>query len=784
LKTSPSKRGIASWLLSIQLVAACALSLLPSAFGQLAPEEPMPVIRDVRVEFTGVANVSPGVVRANMSVREGMEYDELVIDRDIRSLYRTGLFEFIEIKQAPAGPGQIDLIVSVRPKYRVGAIRFEGNSRVGDRRLRREIETRSNAALNERQIKTDSEKIFAFYQKAGYSQARVDFSIDRNLTSGTGDVIFRINEGPKVRVRNIIFEGNTNLSDRRLRREMETRRWHLFSWLTGKGRFRDDTFEDDLEKVRDYYREQGYLDVEISQANVRFTYPSPDRMVITVPVEEGRQYRVGDISFTGNELHPAELLRLILRVRSGDIFAPTKLDDDVERISDFYGRDGYLDTRVRLQRMPNIQTGNIDIVYQVAESERFSVETVRIEGNTKTKSIVILRELTLGPGEVFDSVRMKASRMRLENTRFFDEVNAVPESTNIPGRKNLKVTVREGRTGNLTFGAGFSSLERAVVFVELTQGNFDLFNYRSFFQGDGQKLRIKAQLGQRSNEIILAFEEPWLFEQELAVGFQVYRQRSDYVSVLYDELQYGFEVYTRKRLIELIEGRLSYHWRVTEITGVAPDAPIDIQNISQTTSRVGFNLLRDTRDSLMTTTRGNRGEVITEVVGGVLGGDLDFYRLETRGAQYFPVFEAQRQVVEVLGRLGSVQTYGDTERIPPWERYYLGGPTTLRGFDFREVGPRDRDTGRPLGGKSYGMFSVEYSLDIVQPIRFALFYDAGFVNRGAYDFNPKSYNDNFGFGLRLFIMGAPLRLDYGIPITTDRFNDQGGQFHFSFGTRF
>src|SRR5690606_31431444 len=191
----------------------------------------------------------------------------------------------------------------------------------------------------------------------------------------------------------------------------------------------------------------------------------------------------------------------------------------------------------------------IDLEFAIHESDRFLVESINIEGNTKTKSIVVLREILLAPGDVFDSVRMETSRLRLENTRFFEDVDVRAEPTNIPNRKNLKISFKEGRTGNLTFGAGYSSLERAVFYIELTQSNFDLFDRRSVFQGDGQKFRLKAQIGSRSSELVLAFEEPFLFERELNFGFQIFRQRSDYTSAYYDQIDQGFEVYLRKRLI-------------------------------------------------------------------------------------------------------------------------------------------------------------------------------------------------------------------------------------------
>ncbi len=736
----------------------------------------------VSVRFVGTAIVSEDVVRANMQVREGGDLDDAMIDRDIRALYRTGLFEFIEVKREAVSETTFNLVFEVTPKFRVLTVRYEGNKKVKASRLDKEVKTKANTSLDERQVKEDQEKIREYYQKVGYNQVSVNYAIERDRTTSFGTVIFRIKEGPKVKISKIAFVGNASIKARALRKEMEIRKWWFMSWLTDTGRFKDDKFEDDLEKLRDYYREEGFLDVEIPQDQITFDYPSPTKLVITIHVIEGRQYKIGDVSVTGSKIHDAGLLKRILRQRSGMVFRPSKIDKDVERMEDFYGSGGYLDTRVRLLRKPNVATGNIDLEYQVEESEKFNVESIVIEGNTKSKSIVILRELVLGPGDVFDTVRMKISKLRLENTRFFDDVNLSPQETNIPGRRNLRVAVKEARTGNLTFGAGFSSVERVTVFAELSQANFDLFNRRSLFQGDGQKFRLRLQLGSLSSEAVLSFEEPWLFERELAMGFSLYRTSSEYNSDYYTQVATGGEIYLRKRLFELVEGRLSYTYEVIGIDDVDPIYAGLIGQGETTVSRLGFQLLRDTRDKIINTTSGNRVEVNTEVAGGPLGGDYDYYKLEFRGSQFYPLFDFQAQVLSVIARGGVIESYGDSRDVPYYYKYYLGGPYNLRGYEYNTISPRDGDF--LLGGKSYAMLSLEYSADIVSPIRFAVFYDAGFVNSDAYDFNPADYHDNFGVGIRLFVAGAPLSLDYGVPITSSKQANTGNQFNFSFGTRF
>ena len=741
----------------------------------------------VTIKFVGTANVNEQVVRANMQIREGGEFDEIILDRDIRSLYRTGLFEFIEVKHEAVDAVTFNLVVEVTPKFRVLTVRFEGNTKVKSSRLEKEVKVKSNQALDERQIKEDAEKLRDYYQKAGYNQVSINYTVEKDRVGGFGTVVFKIREGDKVKIAEIRFAGNRSITARKLRGAMETKKWWMFSWLTGSGRFKDDQFDDDLDKLRDLYREEGFLDVEIPPDKVQFNYPSPERLVLVVNINEGRQYRVGEVSFSGNKLFNSALLKRVVRQKTGVVFVPSKLDKDVERLDDFYGKDGYLDTRVRLNRKPNVATGAIDVEFVISESEKFNVESIVIEGNTKTKSTVILRELVLGPGDVFSTVLMKISQLRLENTRFFESVNVNHQETNIPGRRNMRIAVREGRTGNLTFGAGFSSLERATLFAEVSQSNFDLFNRRSFFQGDGQKFRLRMQLGSLSSEVVLSFEEPWLFQRQLALGFSVFRTSSEYNSTFYSQIQTGFEVYLRKHLFELWNGRLSYTYEVFDINNISPSASAVIRALegSNASSSIGFQLERDTRDKIINTTAGNRVEMNFRFAGGPLGGSKinNNYSVEFRGSQFFPVFETQAQVLALIARGGVIQNFGDSDDVPYYNKFYLGGPQTLRGYEFREVSPRD-PFNEPIGGKTYGFFSAEYSADIVSPIRFALFYDAGFVNKGAYDFNPASYHDNFGFGLRLFVAGAPLSLDFGIPITGSKEAKKGNQFNFSFGTRF
>lgn len=790
MKTIPSNPfgGVVRFFVFVVLALAGSFSVLAQV--PVNPNEAPGAgykVGTITVKFVGTANVNEQVVRANMQLHEGGDLDDTILDRDIRNLYKTGLFEYVQTKWEQAGPRTFNLVVEVTPKYRVLAINFVGNSKVKTHRLIKETKTKVNTALDDRQVKEDSEKIREYYQKAGYNQVSVTYKVDRDRTTGFGTVTFNIREGNKVRIKDIVFTGNQHIKAKTLRHQMDTKRWWMFSWLTGSGRFKDDAFDDDLDKLRDFYRDAGYLDVDISEDKVTFQYPTPTKLVLVINVTEGRQYHIGQITFSGNKIHSSALLRRVARQKPGMVFSPSLIDKDLERLSDFYGKDGYLYTDVRIVRRPNLATDNIDIEYRIDEGDKYNVESINIEGNTKTKSTVILRALILGPGDVFDTVRMKISKLALENTRFFDDVEIKNQPTNIPGREDMRVSVKEGRTGSLTFGAGYSSLERATVFAEISQSNFDLFNARSLFQGDGQKFRIRLELGELSSEAIISFDEPFINQRPLDLGTQLFRTSSDYESTFYNEVDLGGTVSLRKPLFQQIQATLAYTYEVIEIKDVSTSASPIIQAAAgdNSESKVSLALERNTLDKLINPTTGNNISLTSTVAGGPFGGKNNYYRFDFRGSQFFPIFEAQNQVLGLVARSSVIQNFGASKTVPYYDALYLGGPDDLRGFQYRFVSPRDV-FGEPIGGKTNAMFTAEYSVDIVSPIRFAVFYDAGFVNPGSYDFSVNNYQDDFGVGLRLFVMGAPLSLDYGIPIRGDVHynNKSGNQFNFSFGTRF
>jgi outer membrane protein insertion porin family len=303
------------------------------------------------------------------------------------------------------------------------------------------------------------------------------------------------------------------------------------------------------------------LDVVIEQSGVKIMPSGKGSLDIVINVIEGERSYFGKISIVGNSVITTEDLKSLdnredKELKTGDYYSPTLLAEERSRLRKKYGKKGYLDARVISIRKPNLETGQIDLRFEITENNKFTVNSIEVRGNDKTKTIAIVRELALSPGDTFDLVRMETSEARLRNTRFFEKVSLddQPIQTNDPelqkSKRNLVVDVEEGRTGHVSFGVGFSTLEKAMMFAEFRQGNFDIMKWRSphRLQGDGQKFRLRLKLGSRSNEARLALEEPWFLNRRIAAGFEVFREKSDYYSSYYDEMRAGFEIYFRKRL--------------------------------------------------------------------------------------------------------------------------------------------------------------------------------------------------------------------------------------------
>jgi outer membrane protein insertion porin family len=774
-----------------------------------------PTIAKIEIKHVGPANVSDDMIRANIREKVGDPYVRTSADDDVKNLYATGLFYNIQVVSEPAGDG-VTLTYIVQGKPRLVGIKFEGNKKYADTKLLKKVASKTGEPLDEQKLFNDAQEIKKLYQNAGYPQTEVKYVVSIDENAGTGSATFQVEESPKVKIASIQFVGAVAFPESKLRSLVKIHKPGLFSAMFGWRTFKQDKLIEGKEKLYDFYREKGYIDFEIK--DVQLTYPTPKTVAIVITIFEGKPYKVGAVTFTGNKLFAAADLARGLKMRVGDTYTPKGLSDDVDAVEDFYGSKGYIDVdqttgNLKVNRVPNTDTGTMDIDFTIEEGQKSYVEKIEVRGNTKTKDSVIRRELAVTPGEVFDMTRVKLSKTRLEGLQYFEKVDTDTEPTDVPTRKNLVVNVDEKSTGNVSVGAGFSSVDSVVGFVELTQGNFDLMNPPTF-TGGGQKFRIRVQLGTQRQDYELSFVEPWFLGKKLALGVDMYHRELDFVSPnsLYNETLTGGKVsLTRALGSDFLIGSVYATPELIGFGSVATNAPAQIltNTGSKFLAHFGASIAYDTRNSTMLPNHGQR----TELDGEITAADAQYYKVELKTAWYFKgPFEGH--VLEVVARGGVADGLGGGQ-VPFYEGYNLGGMYDLRGYDYHTVGPQlpfnnwtngivtnapvppsttptyttnyavASVSHEPIGGDTYWFSSAEYSLPLIDRLRFAMFYDIGMVYPGAFSISPATgtgtYNDDVGIGLRLNLPIGPLRLDYGIPMTHGLYDGSSGKFQFGVG---
>ncbi|HUD83063.1 MAG TPA: outer membrane protein assembly factor BamA, partial [Candidatus Saccharimonadales bacterium] len=795
--------------------------LLPTAQAQLAA----PRVHSILIRHIGPAAVSDDFIRANIRAKAGEPFSRAIVDEDIKNLYATGYFFKIQAGEENTADG-LDLTYVVQGKPILTDIKIVGNKKMSLKKLKKKIASKTGQPLDERKIFDDAQAMRELYEKSGYQKTSVTAEppvIDE--AAGRGTVTFVIHETPRIKIKDIVFV-NATFPRKQLRKVFKTRRHWMFSWLTGSGVLKEDDFDDDLDKLVEYYQNKGYIDFAVK--DIQYDHPSPKWMVIRVIVSEGKLYKVGTLDIKGNHIYSTndfingvriDRKLMKLKLTSGATFTPADFNDDVDTIRDMYGAKGYLEqneggtTVFTANHVANPATGRIDVSYGIEEGERCYIEKIIIKGNVKTKDKVLRRELAVYPGEVYDMVRVKISKAKLDQMQYFEKVDTEAQETDIPNRKDLVIGVEEKNTGNVSVGAGFSSVESIVGFVELKQGNFDLFNPPTF-TGAGQKFEMKASIGTLLQDYEVSFVEPWFLGKQLAFGVDLFHREVDYNSLnnMYTESFDGATLSLTKALgLPGLKGGVNYtiedaHVAIvpgfttnystnytTSANGLANNGSISGGNISTNIlaargtyiiSEIGVTLTYDTRNSLQLPDRGQVTEFLASVAAPP--GDTEFYKLELRSSWFFRGF-ANGHILELDGRAGVVSPWDGTTQVPIFERWFLGGLYNLRGYKYQTVGPMDQ-YGEPLGGDTVFFGTAEYSIPIIKMLRVAAFYDIGNVYPDAFSFSPGPnrglYSDDAGLGLRILLPiggGTPLRLDYGVPIIHDPNVGSSGRFQFGFG---
>ena len=778
-------KGITNRIPQQVMMLAGLLLMLGSVASVKAQNYEGRTISSVTIRYKGAKTVDEAKLRGFMGVRAGQKYSASRLDDDIRSLYESGLVDDVRWLASAAGV-RVRLVAEVTTRAKIVAVGFLGNTRFSDRKLASETKLKAGGVMSDAAILTARRNILDHYRGFGYADVGISHRIQPTNIAGSAELVFIIEEGAKSEVRKIRFVGNDTYDDKTLEKEMKTKEKGFFSFLTKSGRIDPEKLDSDVDSVLDFYRDRGYLRVTAALERA----PVADgRVDLIITINEGAKYTVASVNFGQMSVFEASELAPALTLNAGDGYSVSKMRNDIKTIRSYYGSRGYADAAVSPD-IRNVTATSVSIVYRIVEGRRYLVGRVTIEGNDKTQDRVIRRELPLKPDDNMNSVELETTRRRLNNMNYFNDVQVTASPSGQSGYRDINILVNEKKTGSISFGIGFSSVDNIVGYINLEQTNFDITNWGRF-TGAGQRFSTRIQLGSERTDFRLSWIEPWFMGRRLALGTELFYRDALFYSSEYEQSQYGFAVSLRKPV-----GKRAYirgEYRVEDITIdvdsstmalMAPASLFNREDGDYFRSAISLNYVYDSRDSNQLPRKGHKLDFGVTYAGGIIGGDVDVFIVSASGSKHWAFWGDS--ILNVKGAFTVADTHGSNNLVPIFDRQFLGGPQSLRGFENRDVGPRDPATNEVLGGNTSAYASVEYTFPLIERVRGAVFYDVGVVNAKSWDFGTDIYHDA-GFGLRLNLPFGPLAIDYAIPLGTpssDEEADKGGQFQFYLDYKF
>ncbi|MBU6391373.1 MAG: outer membrane protein assembly factor BamA, partial [Planctomycetes bacterium] len=690
----------------------------------------------------------------------------------------------------------LKLAFLVTERVVIDEIQFQGNEKIKTKKLKKQIEIKPGDYLKPYLLKLDEDKIKELYIKKCFP--RVQVHAESKVIDEKTVIVFNIEEGSRIRIAKIKFVGNTAFKRRKLLKQMETKQKH-FPNLIFPGRFDKRKFESDIEKIKEFYMNNGWLDVDVGW---EITYED-DKMYVAIHIKEGERYYVESLRISGATLFTEEEIKEKLKLKEGGPFFLDAVEKDTYQIRLAYGEQGYIGSLVKEKHTFSSEGERVNISFTIEEKDRYYIEKVKISGNDKTRDNVIRRQLTFYPGERLDTEKIRDSQRRLTNTGYFDMQSGAPAGINFepgsePNKENILIDVKEGRTGMLRFGGGYGANFGAFADISYTDRNFDLFDlpksWEDFIQGNafrgaGEILTLRFSPGFQRTEILTSLTNPSVFDSPYTAGVSLYDYLRWYRE--YKQQDAGASVSVGRELSRDFFVKISPAFDVIDIrrwdsststvTGIPPQDVIDAEG-SHLKAGITLSAMINRTDNMYAPMRGYEGESSLEVAG--LGVKIAKYKF--RATKYNTVFEIPKwgkHVVAYGGSFGVVEPTS-SKKVPIFERFFAGGYGTLRGFEFRGVAPVDAATGAQIGGDILMVANTEYLVPIYKEIvRAAVFVDAGKADETVRDISFDKFRLSTGAGLRLsipFLGRSTIAIDYGIPVIK-KAGDRLQAISFNFG---
>jgi len=721
-------------------------------------------IVDIRV--VGNNRIEADAIRKQIQTKPGDLFQAGNLSKDLKSIYAMGYFDDVRIMAEDDPRGKI-VIFKVKEKPPIRYIRVSGNRVYEDEKIKENLTVKTGSILNIFKIRNNIERIEALYRDKNYHNVRVTYDIQPR-DNNQADLTFEIEEGVKLRIKKITFIGNNAFSQKELKGLMQTSEKGFFFWLTSSGELNKENLNQDAAKLAAFYHNKGYVDAKVGEPQVEF---KDTWIEVTIKIDEGAQYRVGTVDISGDLILPKEELLKKVKIINEKFYNREIIRNDVLYLTDLYSNDGYAYAEIApvVDRDPKKLV--VNIAYQINKGRQVYFERILIGGNTKTRDKVIRRELQVYEQELYSGSRLKKGVRNLYRLDYFEDVKVATSKGSSDDSMNLKIDVTEKPTGAFSFGGGYSSVQNFFITAAITQRNF---------LGKGQTLQVRGELGGRSDQYTLSFTEPWLFDIPLSAGFDIYSWNYDYDTYYKESLGAGLRF--SYRIFDFTRVGIRYGYEGADIRDIQEEAADSIKELEgvNTTSSITTYLRYDSRDRMFNPTEGSQHSLAFEYAG--LGGNIGFSKITAETGWYIPLFWG---VVNFLHAKGGYVTENSGMLLPDYEKFYLGGMNSLRGFDWRDIHATD-ENGDEIGGQKFIQFNFEIIIPLLkaQGIVGVLFYDTGNVYGPDESMTFDSLRESVGYGFRWFSPIGPIRLENGYILDPREGEKTGGRWEFTMGSAF
>ena len=730
-----------------------------------------------------------------VKVKAGSVYQSGLLSHDLRAIYAMGWFDDVRI-DATVNDSARTITFHVKEKPVIRYIKLKGNYLFDDEKIKESLTINTGAILNSKKIRTNIEQIEMLYKEKNYHDIQVSYKLSP-LKKNQADIEFIIKEGDKLYVTDIQFEGNQAFSKKQLKKVISASEKGFFSWITSSGDFDRTQLKQDTALLGQFYHNKGYIQARVGDPDIEF---QQEGIRITFKIDEGSQFKVGKIDIVGDLLDSFDKDAFVkkLEISESIYFSREKIREDVITLKDIYGAKGYAYANVKTLTEQHPGKLVVDVNYKITKGEEIYFENISISGNTRTRDKVIRRQLKIYEQERFDGAALKRSIRNLHRIGYFEDIKINTTKSREDDKMDVNIEVSEQPTGMFSFGAGYSDEEKMFILGDITENN--LF-------GRGQTLQFKGTIGGSSSKYQVSFTEPWLFDIPLSGTVSAYDHTKEYDNYERDTL--GGGVSLGYRLFDYTRGFISYAYDVSDITidmvagpdadgdGVADDndgdgEPDTVQaevpdNIlalegENITSSVTVGITYDSRNHNLNPSEGSRHSTSFKYAG--LGGDIGFNKFRWESSWYWPL--TKNLVFLLHGEYGHVSKNSDGKKLPDYEKFYLGGINSMRGYRSRGINvPEINSSGETVeaGGESMVQFNFELIVPLSRDVGLmgVVFYDTGNVYENEVDLGD--LRASFGGGIRWFSPMAPIRIEYG-RVIDKREGEKNGRWEFTMGGAF